>query len=273
MSTEVLRKFSTKSKVPSWSINKPEENSTVAIYLFDSARIPGTGLGTFRHNCRYLGDGRRIVCDIALFRELTRRYDLDRREKTLSDASGIISHRYLVAEDEETVSRRYKAMMTWVFGHEIGHLVRRHVGSAYFEEHSFERPMPPRNYCHRVELEADEFLIASLPPEKGAFDDLYLFVYDLLNREIKRQTCPDQSVAGYCDKISPGTGLLISPKPLEYADRGSHPDYVIRLLRILDAIQQRDDFGLLAYQASQLFRHGILKRPDPKTFTKPCRTG
>lgn len=265
--TEFMRQT---TEIRSWSINAPDQNAAIIIYIFDSERIRGSGLNTFRNNCRYLGDGRQIVCDVSLFRNLVSRYDLDKREEVETDTNGHIVRRYVVANDESTTIEQYKLMMTWVLGHELGHLVHKHQGQVYFQQHTFDKAIPAESYCHKIELEADAFLVSVFPAQNGGFKDLYLFVYELVNREIRRRVCPGQPLVAYCDKIFPGTGLAITGKPVGYTADDSHPDYIVRLLRILDIIQEREDFGLLAYQARQLIESGLVKLPSPEKYKQSC---
>jgi hypothetical protein len=268
--SDILTAFSRHSPaLRSWSINAPDRNAEIAIYIFDSNLSNRGQLSAFRDNCRYLGDGRRIVCDVSLIKNMVRHFDLDKREKTESDATGHIVRRHVEAEDEARIEKHYRTMLTWVLGHELGHLFSRHRGQFYFQQHAFDKAIPLASYCHRIELEADAYLLSVYPNQSG-YEDLYQFLYDLVNREIHRQVCPDKPLVSYCDKIYPGTGLAITEKPIAYSTDKSHPDYIIRLLRIIDLIHDREDFGLLAYQARQLISSGLLKPPDARHYSTEC---
>lgn len=266
----VLREFSSHSSVvKSWSINSRDASSPISIYILDSRGLQGEELTRFRNNCRYLGDGYRIVCDVSLIRNMVTHFGLDKREETESDVDGHIVKRYLVAESETKVRNHYNTMLTWVLAHELGHLVNGHRGEFYFQNHAFDKAIPVGSYCHKLELEADAFL-ASLYSSESEQTDLYLFLYDLVNREISRQMCPNQSVVLHCEKIAPGTGLSIAKEPLTYTTDKSHPDYILRLLRMVDIIHDRQDFGILSYQARQLISSGFLKPPGRQYYAADC---
>jgi hypothetical protein len=190
---------------------------------------------------------------------------------TESNDDGYITGRYVVPEEESQVKKHYYTILTWALGHELGHLIKGHEGRFYFEQHTFDKAIPTSRYCHKIELEADSFLVP-LTANADGYDNLYLFLYDLVNREIHRQVCPDQSMVLYCDKVYPGTGLAIISEPIAYEIDKSHPDYIIRLLRIIDLIQDRQDFGLLAYQARQLISNGIIKPPQSQLYNESCST-
>jgi hypothetical protein len=270
MTEEIMIDFSKYSQdVKSWSINSPNQNSQIEIYLFDSANVNSGYPATFKNNCRYLGDSRRIVCDVSLIRNVINRFELNTKLKTEFDHEGYVVKKTIIAEDELELVKTRKIMLTWVLSHELGHLVNKHVGSFYFEQHSFDQAMSPLSYCHKMELEADNFLL-SVYPNQGEYEKLFFFLYHLMNLELIRMSCPNGSLHLPCEHIKPGTGRTISTKRLEYDTGKSHPDYIIRLLRIIDAISERQDFRELTFQARQLILDGILKPIAPENYAKDC---
>lgn len=232
------------------SINPSAQQETIEIFVFDSALTNQIPLEIKNGNCSYLGNGRTILCDVALIRSLISFFDFDKKSETASDENGIITDRWITPETEEQLNRAKLDFMTWALAHELGHLLEGHKGRFYFSDHGGAPTEESQSYCHRIEYEADTYAIRLL--QVDAVEDFYLFNYDLLNRELRGLACPDNPKVAFCENVMAGTGLALTDDIIEDVLSGSHPQTIVRILRIGEAAQSRQDFGLFAYQLDQV---------------------
>lgn len=235
--------------------------------MFSSADLKDRKHERYFGNCSYLGDNRTIACDITSVDKLIDYYDLDKTEQVRSDTDGHIVERWLEERNSLELQRDYETLMVWVLAHELGHLLSGHVGQFYFANHKSTTNFDIKNYCHKLEFEADSFAISLLSEEK--VEDYYLFLYDLINRELHGLACPGRPKIGYCENIYPGTGLAITDDIIEYVVDGTHPEFSIRVLRMAELAQEKQDFGLFAYQLDQLLRTKV-SIASPNDLNDPC---
>jgi len=237
-------------------INPAAPTNNVELFIFDSKRAPTSEHRGLSGNCSYLGDSHTIACDVAYIRWLGRRYDLDKEERTRSREDGQIVARWVTKRTPEDLDRDYERLLTWVLAHELGHLLSGHKGRFFMSEHRARANFRVDNYCHKREFEADSYSIGLLASEQ--LEDYYYFIYELINRELIKMACPGQPAVALCDKVYAGTRLAITDDFIEYITDGTHPDFVIRLLRIGQIAQQSADFGILAYQLDKLIEWRLI---------------
>jgi hypothetical protein len=79
-----------------------------------------------------------------------------------------------------------------------------------------------------------------------------LFLVSILNREIDRKACPGRSPVLGCPNTQVGV-LIFSPKDyLRYSARGTHPEYIIRMDRLLILADRRTGLGIIGPLAREL---------------------
>jgi hypothetical protein len=79
-----------------------------------------------------------------------------------------------------------------------------------------------------------------------------LFLVSILNREIDRKACPGRSPVLGCPKTQVGV-MIFSPKDyLRYSAKGTHPEYIIRMDRLLILADRRTGLGIIGPLAREL---------------------
>lgn len=236
-------------------VNPTKPSGAIEIYIFDSLEIDNLPSTVNTGNCSYLGDGKSILCDIELVRSMLRHFDLDKRSVAEFDDDGVVISRNTVPETVEHLDRARLDLLTWILAHELGHLLQGHKGRFYFHHHGSQPVGDAQSFCHRMEFEADTYAIRLLP--ESEIEDFYFFNYDLLNRELSGLACPDIPKVAFCENVMAGTGLALTGDTIEDLLSGSHPKTIVRLIRLGEFAQSRQDFGILAFQIDDVVRYQL----------------
>ena len=207
---------------------------------------------------------------------MIRLYDLHETEKTFSNEQGKIISRKVVPQAPEKIAKGYELMMYWVLAHEIGHAYHEHDGSFYFntlatykEKKQSDNGLKLNN-CQKQEQQADHFIIKILKGRKKKQDELYYFLYDLINRDIHKSVCPNISASLHCPNVFPGTGLAITHKYLDAIASREHAPLQYRVLQLIEDLGQLQDWGLLAYQANSV-KQGQLRVKNKYAHGSECK--
>jgi hypothetical protein len=228
---EAMRLFLTGSKYEHlWQINRQPQRDCVNFYVLrtdiaaDDPRLPRQAR-RFLNTCAYIGSPQLIVIDAGFI------------ERFLDDRSTFPAMRHPPREVQK------RALVLWIIGHEIGHLLCGHR-PRHFEPGDFttelnlttdQQSNVQRSEDHRVEYDADDFCLRHLRKDPERKAQVISFLYALVNSEIH----------GKIGVVPAGVGILFdytNRKIVEYFNSPTHPEYVIRLATLLrlDAALERD---------------------------------
>ncbi len=248
------------------TINPRKETWGIRIFLFDS-EISDTFVSKYNSRlCAYLGDGKTIICDIAMVRFLSKHLELSKSvEKVVEpmSISGDYYYSHRIEFGEELSSEEYENnilyLLTWVLGHEIGHLLAGHKGAFHFNDSSVQRltgrldilEMIEDMESQRLETEADTFLVSLIDKsEVGTLVEFLELSQDRLNAG-KEYRCSMGNASDYrCSSEG-------RPRPADLMEfletkTGSHPrvpdrlSNMSRLAKIIKTLQQSPSFKELA---------------------------
>lgn len=204
-----------------WQINQPLKEGYLNLYIL-RAGLRGSDLlpeggAVLLDGCSYLGAKNIVVCDNGFIETFLAKRRVPEQLKG--------------RPNEKLESEHHKeSFILWVLGHELGHIMKGH-GQAHFESDNLEKYVASSSLYERAELEADAFIIEQISKNSDLSLRLTRMVLDFLNAEIQKKIGSDQ--------IPHGAGILYdynNKKVVEYLRRSTHPEYVIRLTRILQQI-------------------------------------
>lgn len=209
-----------------WQINESPVSDRINIYLVYPTESDTHG------NCAYIGRDNVIICDSEFL------------------FSFLSPKKYFKGYPLWIVEKNRRAFVTWVIGHEIGHLTRGRA--AHFKPSGFEREVASSSLARDEELTADRFAFQQINKDQSSLVDVGNVVIGLLNSEIFDKV----------GEVPQGMGILYdynNKKMVTYLEQGNHPEFVIRCTRILELISAKNYDPLISYQvrkfAAQLSRH------------------
>jgi hypothetical protein len=222
-----------------WQINKPLKSDWLNVYLLKPGFLSQSEkqyelLKNLENNCAYLGTPNMVVCDGQFLQQFmsnrvasTPYFDLtDKGYVTNYDTINEISER----SDEDD-------LLLWMLGHELGHVVHRD-SPAHFQASAFDRFVSSKSLSQHIEVEADAFLAQQLKKDIKRREQMLGYLQYLLELEIAQR---QQSVIT-SNKMQSfvGPGLHAYLIPVSYITTNSHPEYVIRCVRLLDLLDLKD---------------------------------
>lgn len=239
-----------------WQIGQMPREGSVSVVLIDSERVEPSSLTPgLAGNCTYTGMQALIICDVALVRRFLAERDLDKISVPTFDADGHVLSTTLKQLDPALLEREYRMMLEWILGHELGHIANGD-NRAHFTENRLEDPVKPASIDQERELNADALLARQYDDEGNM--EFYLFLIGILQSEINMKACPGQSPALACPNIQTGV-LIFSPSDyVRYSRAGSHPEFIIRMNRLLILADEQHDLGIIGPLARGL-RHKLLE--------------
>lgn len=209
-----------------YQINKEHTCNLLNIYIFNSNatlefhNFPE--LQIFQNNCVSLVEFNSIVIDVAFVY-----WYLKNHEERYLDILPKGSHSVYKSTNNNPnwKDSNERLIFFWVFGHELGHLFYKHNNSS-FSQKDFQRLYSESN-VHQIEIEADLFFVELVSKEQQFSIRLINFFINLLNKEI-----------AFKIGIDTPPGVLIhfdymGENAVEYSKYGSHPEFVIRIYKIL----------------------------------------
>jgi hypothetical protein len=191
-------------------INKPWLGDRVNIFIIDGSYSyvrEDDNLGPYVDNCSYISSNI-IILDIAFLRGF-----LDK-------------HGFVWSQFDEVAKEEYHSFLLWNLGHELGHLVGQH-SKAHFDGGSLDSFVQNATLDNKQEMEADSFFVQSIINNSRLRSSVEQLMIGILNAEIKQKV---GIVPAY------GVGIIYdyaNQAVIEYARHETHPDYVIRLARML----------------------------------------
>ena len=240
-----------------WRLNALPSDGMLTLILTDSNTWDAPE--RYRQNCGYDQRTLVILCDVAFIENFLTRQDLDKEIIPFKGDRPIEEPFELRRADAATIEQRRRHLLIWVIGHEIGHAVLGH-GSAHFTSDRLNDPTFPRSLSQEMEVAADAYLLARIDGSTEKEWGFYAFLVHVLQNEIRQKVCSDRSPLQYCPRIQYGAGLLYPDVILHFSSHESHPEYLIRLLRLINLGNAKYDFGLIGYEAQQIINYMVQEK-------------
>jgi|GEM_PF-2945799 len=120
-----------------------------------------------------------------------------------------------------------KCFYYWIIGHELGHMICGHLHGD-FEANKMDQQVKNSLLSNTQELQADSFFVQKILPDVRLRISEERLMMDILNAEIEQKIGPVQTQ---------GVGIIYdytNEHHVHYAQQPTHPEYVIRLSRILE---------------------------------------
>lgn len=204
-----------------WQVNQQVKDDYLNVFVLKAGirNLPDLpeGLGEFFGSCTSLGEKNIVICD-------------DRFVGTFLEVHNVPDMIKAHPDRDNQWRRHNEAFLYWVLGHEIGHIIKGH-GAAHFGSGSdkLEKETPDSSIEYDQELVADAFLVNQVSKDKEMSLSLVTMSIDLLNAEIREKV-----------GVTPvGAGILFdytNKKLVRYMRLRTHPEYVIRLTRVLQKL-------------------------------------
>jgi hypothetical protein len=138
----------------------------------------------------------------------------------------------------ETAERSYEDyLLLWTLGHEIGHVVHGD-GPAHFEASAFDKFVPSKSFSQYMEVRADAFLAQQLAKDSGKRIEMLGYLQNLLELEIARSQQSEITTRKIQSFVGPGLHYYLIP--VSFSTTNSHPEYVIRCVRLLNLMDLND---------------------------------
>jgi tetratricopeptide (TPR) repeat protein len=121
-----------------------------------------------------------------------------------------------------------KIFLLWVVGHEAGH-AHYHDSTRHFSANSFEAPEPGGVANQVIETRADDFVARLVSSSRQRLLDLSEMLFEILNVNLEARM-PKTNIVGPSIQ-------MFSNDSVEVLTSGSHPEFIVRVARILADIQ------------------------------------
>jgi hypothetical protein len=193
-----------------FQVNRTYDAKQVNTYIIDSREIHVAAAGQLSeclNNCAYIGDNI-IVLDAAYIDSF-----LDRHH---------------VIKDSFDIAGTQQCFLLWILGHELGHLLCGHLDNHHFEGRSLEGFVKNASIENKEELKADSVFVSIILKTASLLTREESTMISILNAEIKQKTGEIPTA---------GVGLLYdytNQHIVQYAQQPTHPEFVIRLSRMLE---------------------------------------
>jgi hypothetical protein len=187
-----------------------------------------------RDNCAVAAAPNVIVCDAGFLDTMFATFGFDEFAPRGADGA-----RFRTAMES--------ALLLWILGHEIGHVVNGDAPS-HFAPGALVAVTSVSTLMHRRELTADSFFVARASADTARGRLVSDMAMNLINQEIRRKV----------GAVPPGVGILFdytNRKVVTYLSTGTHPEFIVRSTRMLGLLSQKPPFEYLAPQLSPFLRH------------------
>ena len=223
------------------NVNGPVSDDQVNFYLLDSKAATRLDLpldvaeaGLFG-NCGYLGFHNAVVCDSSFFQSFFEQHNLSAEINT-----NIAAH--------ETMAYR-RAIILWMLGHELGHLVNQDGPGFFGELGSMNAPSNPDELRITRELRADHFAAQLVCSHSEDCGDLERVLISLVNEDRRSTNGKSTSL---------GVGLIwdySDQESIAYFAQKDHPAFIFRATRMLSEMAQITDDAALTSLLNSFKQH------------------
>jgi hypothetical protein len=198
-----------------FTINRPYDPSVINVYIIngdDSRTRSDEQVYRLLSNCSYIGQ-RIIVVDANFLETFLPKLGFQK------NTPGQVKSEILMDD--------FESFYYWTIGHELGHLMCGHL-EGHFDNSSLDRFVRTSTLGNAQELQADSFFVHSIINRKMLRNSIESTMLNILNVEIERKVGPVKVM---------GVGLLYdysNQQVVTYARQPTHPEYVVRLSRMLE---------------------------------------
>lgn len=242
-----------------WDVNPDTYDAEKLTVMFFRARTDdheNRKLQKYIGNCGFSGVDGLVICDASLFETLMRRWRFDVKPDMggRQDWPNNVAVPVVQKSDREQAADLQR-IVSWVIGHEIGHVMRGVPG--HFGENGLLSDVMGTKLLQEEELAADKFLLDRSKVGTPGRDYTMGFVTELLNEELRLKYCPNPK--DVCTAIPAGVGLIYdyaSNSALDVDVSKSHPEFLIRLIRLLQLshLEGGCDTDLTCYQLESIVK-------------------
>jgi hypothetical protein len=230
-----------------WAINPTDASSgDVRLVLFRSDATTNANEVTrdYTDGCETFIPFKLVICDVRLFDELMSRWGFDRKTDYTGDwpTDRDMPVRARTAQEQaDTLSQ----LVTWVLGHEIGHLSVKSTERTA-DVNSLLSEVPGRRLLQSTEVLADQHVFHGSGLNEVERQGLSGFLVAALNAELHLKYCPTRDVVQLCSRIPAGVGIIFdynSPRGLDIDASKPHPEFLLRLIRLLELSRSAEECG------------------------------
>jgi hypothetical protein len=238
LAREVLRQITSNTRFEGhWRVNDDPTRDDLTVLLFRGGSYLPEALKPYERNCGYTGHRPIVICDITIIESLDDRWGFNRSlveapaGAARADAPRPMARRQPCSQHGECLP-----LMAWLLAHELGHVLAGH-GPSRFAHGALDHYVKDATVSERRELIADQFAVTSMgAPVPG--NSFYQAIIAALNAEIRLKLCPDTPIDARCRAIGYGAGIYPPQRVVEFSAGGSHPEYVVRIIRLLQEAEQ-----------------------------------
>ena len=102
------------------------------------------------------------------------------------------------------------------------------------------------------ELEADSYFGAALANDQALRNEMILTVMFILNTHVHLKVCPEISPLQPCPGIQTGAGIFMPDSNLLIDGSNSHPEFIIRAIRLINIFDSIESLGGIGYLNRQM---------------------
>lgn len=227
-----------------YAFNAKPSGQAITFLIFDS-RLSDIRSSKV-NSCGFYPASRKVFCDVRFIDAFLAERDMDKEIVPFEGNRPIdqpFELRPLAAEQYD-LNRTF--LLEWVLGHEFGHFLAGHKAS-HFAPTPLDARVEGRSVSQVDEIQADAYLASHFNPDTGAGPEFYKYLVYLLNVEVHRKACPGMSPLQYCNKIQAGAGIFSPADIVYFKSAGTHPEYMIRLVRLIKEAHQKYDLNFIGY--------------------------
>jgi hypothetical protein len=205
-----------------WALNSSPRRDWLNVYFFCRPRggeFSDRNLVDLSDNCSYVGLPNVIICDLNFF-------------ESFLDHTGLVAELPAATSKKQEIKNASRNIFLWIIGHELGH-IQNGNGPAHFEANKINDIVGSASLDQKRELEADYWFVRRLSRDKTRQLNVETTLLDLLYAQVRAKVGSRN--------LFPGTGVPITNQFIEYATAASHPEYVIRAIRMLSLSLDRPE--------------------------------
>ncbi|MHC2295846.1 hypothetical protein [Rhizobium mongolense] len=219
-----------------YAFNTKPKGQAITFIIFDS-RLSDIRSSKI-NSCRFYPASQKIFCDVRFIDAFLAERDLDKEIVPFEGGRPIDMPFDLrqLAPEQYDLNRMF--LLEWVLGHEFGHFLAGHKAS-HFAPTPLDARVEAKSVSQTDEIEADSYLASHFNPDVGAGVNFYQNLVHLLNVEVHRKACPGMSPLQYCKKIQFGAGIFSPADIVYFKTAGTHPEYMIRLVRLIKEAHEK----------------------------------
>lgn len=192
-------------------INRPYKSDLVNVYIIDGSISyikEDAHISQLVNNCVYVGSNI-IFLDVAYLKSFLNKHHV-RKD---SYSTQFINNQ--------------QCFLYWVIGHELGHLLCNHL-AGHFESGSLEEFVNSSSIDNKAELQADSVFVHTISSNTNRRISVERLMLNILNAEIEQKV-------GVVEVYGVGIHYDYTNKNVvTYARQPTHPEYVIRLARMIE---------------------------------------